>query len=147
MSMTLSINQATIDEALIAHVRSQMPGLPEETPISVKLRATRGAGGYTAEITVGEETSKNLGAGRKVAAAKRQKAATAAATKTAAEPAPVTETPAAEPAPAPEPAAEPAPAETEAEPAKEEAEADAPAKPTNSIFGNLSKPTNEAAEG
>lgn len=136
MAMKMSLTQSSIDEALEAYVRAQMPALPEETPIAIKLRATRGAGGYTADITLGEEAPKTLGAGRKVAAAKRQKAATAA-------------TPAADPAPAATEAASetkveeaPAPAEVEVAPAAETATAEveaeaAPAAPTPSIFGGV----------
>lgn len=50
MAMNITIDQSSIEAAIETHVRELIPGLAEDTVISITLSATRGPSGFTASI-------------------------------------------------------------------------------------------------
>jgi hypothetical protein len=121
--MKITINQVEIEAAITAYIMSQVAIRPGQR-ITIDLKATRGAEGYSAEIEIQPEqmsgaAPSSLGIAEQISAAREEVAQSVAE-------APMT-----------------GPATTEAEPVAEapaaapEAVVDAPAEPRSSLFGHL----------
>lgn len=142
--MRITIEQSEIEEAIQNFVAGQMT-IADNMEMKIDLKATRGETGYTADIIISEKQD-TLEIGKKVRAAKKTPTPRAKPAPKAEEPAEeavqeATESEEAAPAPETNQDENDAPVEAEQAPVEEPVE-EAPAAPTNSIFGNLKKPVN-----